>query len=812
MLPVLSPLVGGIVPTSLQVVAGRPSTTAGWVPAACVVQLVYTAYKNIGTTTMQSFQGIFGTTMACLNAWMLTFLLGNDRGVVKPQFVFADLILFVVVILALNFANNTKVFALNWTSYLLMNILDPAYVNKREFSIQFSDSTVSIAMVSTFFGCFWAIFAACLAAILAPFCGATHVSAHANIHYLAGTTSTVMRNLVKHLTNYYCGGEKSVVVGAFYAEMDVLREGIATLSGDLSDSWWEGFGCVFMNARGMLALHDTAMHRIFERLYQLKACADLENFEESHMELLFDVGGLLQTWVDHIGKVLELTTTAVVDGKLSDAEKSEIQKARINMKDAEHAFTVAFEEKRNLWTDIFQFEGEFYYIYNVAAYARIVDDYAKDVLEKTGSIHFDDMCSTIIDAAKSKFTPQLDKDSVDFMLRQSVTIIGAFFVGTVSGLAYTADIPATCALVMTKSVGATVEKSLSRLQGIMMGYLFGGILLQVACYTKLATAGYAQWVLIFGFQALTNYLYYAGSKLSTLGMFCAAFGAKQICRTCTADMNTIDRDTLKATVANMSGVVFVFLGLFISTVVDFSYAQFGQWCGRSGSLCTQARENFFDALETFIAALELIVYTDEERSAKNARGAKSKSTEDLDAIIKKGSAYLQKASDLGPEAANEPRLGLRKWPTSVFDQMLSSLKDIEMDVKSFRKVLRGKDDIDKTLLPYLKECAGKSFDDMRDDLLHTLDETRVLCKAVLEQDSLEERPPDIVDRLETLLGKGGLETLDGAEGVAYSINPDMETPESYEQDITTRCCAFITLSHTSIKHAASMTKCAISSL
>ena len=92
------------------------------------------------------------------------------------------------------------------------------------------------------------------------------------------------------------------------------------------------------------------------------------------------------------------------------------------------------QEKRNLWTDIFQFEGEFYYIYNVAAYARIVDDYAKDVLEKTGSIHFDDMCSTIIDAAKSKFTPQLDKDSVDFMLRQSVTIIGAFFVGTVSAL------------------------------------------------------------------------------------------------------------------------------------------------------------------------------------------------------------------------------------------------------------------------------------------------------------------------------------------------------------------------------------------
>ena len=275
------------------------------------------------------------------------------------------------------------------------------------------------------------------------------------------------------------------------------------------------------------------------------------------------------------------------------------------------------QEKRNLWTNVNQFEGEFYYIYNVAAYARIVDDYAKDVLEKTGSIHFDDMCSTIIDAAKSKFTPQLDKDSVDFMLRQSVTIIGAFFVGTVSGLAYTADIPATCALVMTKSVGATVEKSLSRLQGIMMGYLFGGILLQVACYTKLATAGYAQWVLIFGFQALTNYLYYAGSKLSTLGMFCAAFGAKQICRTCTADMNTIDRDTLKATVANMSGVVFVFLGLFISTVVDFSYAQFGQWCGRSGSLCTQARENFFDALETFIAALELIVYTDEERSVRS---------------------------------------------------------------------------------------------------------------------------------------------------------------------------------------------------
>ena len=58
-----------------------------------------------------------------------------------------------------------------------------------------------------------------------------------------------MRNLVKHLTNYYCGGEKSVVVGAFYAEMDVLREGIATLSGDLSDSWWEGSGLCFFEVR-----------------------------------------------------------------------------------------------------------------------------------------------------------------------------------------------------------------------------------------------------------------------------------------------------------------------------------------------------------------------------------------------------------------------------------------------------------------------------------------------------------------------------------------------------------------------------------
>merc|ERR1719321_1072049 len=97
---------------------------------------------------------------------------------------------------------------------------------------------------------------------------------------------------------------------------------------------------------------------------------------------------------------------------------------------------------------------------------------------------------------------------------------------------------------------------------------------------------------------------------------------------------------------NMGPTIFVFMGLVVATLVDFF---FQQTVGRS--ICSQARDNFFKALDTFIDALKLILYTDEERAKLLDRSVSKATTANLDALIDQGVTYLGKATDLAPEAA-----------------------------------------------------------------------------------------------------------------------------------------------------------------
>ena len=129
-----------------------------------VVIVVFTLYKDLGSTVVLAWTGFYGTLLPVLNCW-LTFYFFPD-GVKTDEtwtkvFGWVDFLVFVLLMFGLGFATNGKMYALSWQAYFSMCFLNPfdQTLFSQGLDVQLHAAETS-ALTGTIIGCIFALLVA----------------------------------------------------------------------------------------------------------------------------------------------------------------------------------------------------------------------------------------------------------------------------------------------------------------------------------------------------------------------------------------------------------------------------------------------------------------------------------------------------------------------------------------------------------------------------------------------------------------------------------------------------------------------------
>ena len=139
----------------------------GWSMSYVVVILAFTLYLDLGSTVNLAWTGFYGTLLPVLNCWLMFYLYPvgiKDDHVLSKVFGWLDFFVFVLLMFALGFGTNAKMYALSWQAYFSMCFLNP--FDKTLFSRGLGDVRLQAAetgaLMGTVIGCVFAIFVAAL--------------------------------------------------------------------------------------------------------------------------------------------------------------------------------------------------------------------------------------------------------------------------------------------------------------------------------------------------------------------------------------------------------------------------------------------------------------------------------------------------------------------------------------------------------------------------------------------------------------------------------------------------------------------------
>ena len=136
----------------------------GWSMSYVVVIVVFTLYKDLGSTVVLAWTGFYGTLLPVLNCWLIFYFFPD--GVKTDEtwtkvFGWVDFLVFVLLMFGLGFATNGKMYALSWQAYFSMCFLNPfdQTLFSQGLDVQLHAAETS-ALTGTIIGCIFALLVA----------------------------------------------------------------------------------------------------------------------------------------------------------------------------------------------------------------------------------------------------------------------------------------------------------------------------------------------------------------------------------------------------------------------------------------------------------------------------------------------------------------------------------------------------------------------------------------------------------------------------------------------------------------------------
>jgi hypothetical protein len=442
--------------------------------------------------------------------------------------------------------------------------------------------------------------------------------------------------------------------------MKELEGQVNSLPGFVSAAWWECAGLgQWQKARTLMMKLDSVARENYDRIVSCLAVCMTEDFEagSNHMKLMAKMKPYMSKVVAESRDVFACCVAIAAEGKMTDAEKTELEEQIKDITDAVSAATKAFHDgKKELGLEGISFDmnDEHAFCLSVCAFGRITVDFANELIDdKTGTKPIPNLVDGTGIMGTFDSGVVFDKKHANLGLRNSCSILIAFAVGFFGYgnvlLSHNAAISSTASILLSSSVGPALAKNLGRLQGVVLGTVVGKLVW--------AILGWCTWwgyiglcCALFGWNLLCLYVYYDSPKYGGIACLLAAFGSGNFLVGCT--------DPLTATfdpAGPFYEIINVVVAIAIIMFVDMTLAP-----GRASDMALEYLHNTFANIHKSLDDLF-------DAEQPNVR-------------VKKGTlgGLIGGCAQFGNEAWEEPRFWRTGWKMDLWTKATSTFGELRV--------------------------------------------------------------------------------------------------------------------------------------
>eukprot|EP00929_Paragymnodinium_shiwhaense_P017923 TRINITY_DN1277_c0_g1_i3.p1 TRINITY_DN1277_c0_g1~~TRINITY_DN1277_c0_g1_i3.p1 ORF type:complete len:961 (-),score=159.69 TRINITY_DN1277_c0_g1_i3:203-3085(-) len=499
-----------------------------------VLMFVFTLYRNAGDTINFAFGGIMGTFWAVLNVFLMHgFMPGgftSDPDYFTPGVI--DTVAFILVMLVVNVSSLTRVFALSWHVYFMMEFLRPGATGWSQGFVIDRKGPAVAALMQSGIGCGLAV-----VATLLPY----------PIFALDQARVTAVKLTNELATGYdkcvecYCAdSRKPIIEDGLRHSLSLMRATIQDLNSYVASAWWECLGRGRpQRIRLVLNKLDHTIREIHNRLSCTMYAIGEEEYSERHAKMMKSMKPSLKSLVTEASALFVCIVDACNDGDVSeaDAQRMKDQKAKTTV--AIEAVSMGFVSLNPSQKIEFELTDENSFFISCCSYGRMACDMADEVMD----LQRKDFPKENVSPFSFLTIPTDDLVYRNAVVRNFVSILFAFAVGYVGRgqilQPYNSGPAGVVTLLISSSFGSAITTNMGRLQGVVLGGVFGQLAYALFAYCGLyGQVMVSSYVFLWLLATLFGYYHARDPVFSTVACLLAAFGVTGVLLGCSDEVYT----------------------------------------------------------------------------------------------------------------------------------------------------------------------------------------------------------------------------------------------------------------------------------
>ncbi|CAE7641556.1 unnamed protein product [Symbiodinium sp. CCMP2456] len=521
--------------------------------------IVFTVFTSTGDTVRLAWQGLIGTACACMNLQMMCWFYpggahgahcGGDADCVptayNPVVCWIDVLGVLFLFLVSRANENTIKFGMSWHVSFMMDFMNPTKklpggMLERLSGVNiWSNDLVPDILLTSVVGAAISILATIIPRIF--FC-MTPLANRVWVSRNALACAQQIGDVWKESIDYLCGDKSSAKKYQLQRKIDVVREKLTTTKSQVEQAWWETFQCGSPEqVRLKQHVFLSGVEGVQRTMYALANCILYEDFSGPHKEFVAKVHHSVRA-LHYQASLLTITCSqAAADGIIDEEEVEQIEDQEESVRKCQQDLLYKFHEAVPSAISASLAE-EITFLFALAFWASTTEDLAGVLVQHKPA-------KSWINVIKQGFQDTWGHDRISetdhlkFVFRNfipiSVCYILAYALPSSSVFVqYSAIMPNTLALLITRFSGSAFTKNIHRTLGVLLGK-FWPILLKaswMAWPCQSTQRGMLQLLCLFFFVAGSSYVYYSSKTWSTIAVLVAGYGVYPLMIPCESDVS-----------------------------------------------------------------------------------------------------------------------------------------------------------------------------------------------------------------------------------------------------------------------------------
>merc|ERR1719217_920967 len=469
-----------------------------------------------------------------------------------------------------------------------------------------------------------------------------------------------MSTLTNVLVDYYSGDGPSIVIESAKRHASGVKDQLGGLGGAIGAAYFESLD---MGSAGTVRKHfenhASMMGSVFDRVKAIMIALTTEDFAESHKTIMQAITPACKSVAVKVQTLLMEVTNAISDGDLSSSEKDSLRKNVKKVKEAVAELAKDFDTVRRTFDSPIHAEllGESFFVLELSAYARLIMEYAEEVLDKpppAGNGVFSDLSNWV--SSTWNWEALTEKYNMNFAIRYWVAVTFAFCY-CVFIAKWVMSVAVICTFLLSTRVAPDIQGSLDGMLGVTSAILAGAISYDLSCTLGGAYGNYILPAVAFCFWMVTLYAWSSGSKFAGMGLLTAAIAATKFVSLC-------PETPVDGSLGLWMSMMYVMYSTVIICAAEAIFA-----VDRASNLATEALDGAFKGVQAAFKAFW--------------------ESEDIGTAIAPVGGLCDQANAFNSSARIEPRLWRYDWKFDLHNDLVESIRTLRLDLLMMESALEG---------------------------------------------------------------------------------------------------------------------------